>query len=87
MLLTLMGAVICGSIFQLGADIFIRKGGGVGFSAGWVNGADHLGAASGALLTSAFLIPIFGLINTLVFIAILVFLSIAVFLFDKGLAR
>jgi len=83
MLLTLMGAVVCGLIFQLGADIFIRKGEGIGFSAGWINGADHLGAALGALFTSAILIPVFGLINTLIFSTILVSLSLLILLMGK----
>ncbi len=86
MLLTLMGAVVCGLIFQLGADIFIKKGEGIGFSAGWINGADHLGAALGALFTSAILIPIFGLINTLIFSTVLVSLSLLILLMGKGIA-
>jgi spermidine synthase len=87
MILTLVGAVACGVIFQLGADIFIQKGEGIGFSAGWINGADHLGAALGALFTSAILIPIFGLINTLIFSSMLVFLSLLILLMGREKSR
>lgn len=87
MILTLVGAVVCGVIFQLGADIFIQKGEGIGFSAGWINGADHLGAALGALFTSAILIPIFGLLNTLIFSSILLLLSLLILLIGSGKSR
>ncbi len=55
-------ALVSGLIFAAGADTFKSRGAGVGRSAGWINGADHLGAAVGALLTATAVIPIFGII-------------------------
>jgi len=54
-------AAISGALFTVAADVFLQGRGEVGYAAGWVNGADHLGAAAGAFLTGTLVIPVFGL--------------------------
>jgi spermidine synthase len=54
-------AAISGALFTVSADIFLQDRSEVGYAAGWINGADHLGAAAGAFLTGTLVIPVFGL--------------------------
>lgn len=54
-------AAVSGALFTRSAEVWLEARGGVGRAAGWVNGADHLGAAGGAFLTGTLVIPVFGL--------------------------
>ena len=60
--LLILVAFFSGICFPLSAFWFQKiSGKGMGATAGWINASDHLGSALGAFLTSAILIPIFGL--------------------------
>ena len=59
-------ALASGFIFPAAAALFLSGSDRVGSAAGWINSADHLGAAFGALIISAFTIPLFGLDAALV---------------------
>lgn len=63
-LLPLVGGFIGGFQFSIAARIRLRGSFGAGRTAGAVYGADLLGSCLGALLVSAFLIPILGLFPT-----------------------
>jgi spermidine synthase len=54
-------ALASGFIFPASASLFLIGTADVGRTAGWINGSDHLGAALGALVISAFTVPLFGL--------------------------
>ena len=73
-------AAVSGGLFSLAAAIFIGARKKVGDTAGWINGADHLGGALGALLSSAVIIPVFGLADALGFSALLTAAALAVVL-------
>jgi len=73
-------AAVSGGLFSLAAAVLIGGRKKVGTTAGWINGADHLGGALGALLTSALIIPVFGLAEALGFSALLTAAALAVIL-------
>jgi len=56
-----VSALLCGLIFAVAADIFQGDENKPGRTAGWINGADHTGAAVGAMATGAVFIPLFGI--------------------------
>ncbi len=60
---------ICGAfaglIYQMAADRLVKEKKLIGKSAGLINFADYLGAAIGSILAAIIMIPIFGLMSTL----------------------
>ncbi|RMF54985.1 hypothetical protein D6745_03565 [Candidatus Woesearchaeota archaeon] len=77
--LTFIIAVMAGMEFPLASKLHFKK---ISSTAAELYNADLLGASLGALLVSAFLIPIFGLISVCFFIAFLNLLS-GIVLFTK----
>jgi hypothetical protein len=73
-------AAVCGAIFSSAAALFLGDRKKVGHTAGWINGADLLGGALGALLTSAVIVPVFGLADALEFSALLLAAALVVIL-------
>lgn len=62
---------ISGVIYQLVADMLVTKKKRIGFSAGLINFSDYAGAAIGSLLASILMIPLFGLMGSLLAGAVL----------------
>jgi hypothetical protein len=65
-------AVFSGLAFPVSAHIFKADGESGTGAAGWINAWDHFGAAAGALLVAAFMLPLFGLLSGLWFSAVLI---------------
>jgi spermidine synthase len=70
-LLMLMDGILCGAAFPLLGSLFGH--GKKGRPGAWIYAFDLVGAGIGAFLIGPFLIPIFGMANTLVMLAILLF--------------
>ena len=62
--LNFIGGVLGGVHFVFASRLVSRNGASPGFSGGWVYGTDLLGSSLGALLATAFFIPILGLPQT-----------------------
>ena len=61
--ITWMGMLV-GALFVMANRFHLQAGSAGGRTAGMINAADHLGAATGALLTAAVFIPLLGLTGT-----------------------
>ena len=80
-LLTVLAGLWVGMIFPLANDIYLPKAeGSIGKTAGKLYACDLLGACLGALATTVFLIPLFGLIQTCFLIALVCGLGFLQFL-------
>lgn len=63
--------LVSGIIYQLVADMLVAKKKRIGLSAGLINFSDYAGAAVGSLLASIIMIPLFGLMGSLLAGAVL----------------
>ena len=66
-----------GAEFPLGNRVFCDAGGTVGTAAAITDASDHLGAAAGALVTGVLLVPVYGVANACLLIAVLKAVGIA----------
>ncbi|MFQ6003379.1 MAG: hypothetical protein ACE5KJ_06490, partial [Candidatus Zixiibacteriota bacterium] len=78
--LPIIAGFIGGFQFPLASKICLEGGEKVGRTAGLLYGVDLLGSCLGALLASAILIPILGIISTLILVAILNFVTLILIL-------
>ncbi|MEW6026959.1 MAG: fused MFS/spermidine synthase [Planctomycetota bacterium] len=68
--------LLTGMIYPLLSRIYIQSGAAVGKAAGLIDAFDHLGAGLGALFTGVLLIPLFGITQTCILIALLNLLTV-----------
>jgi spermidine synthase len=65
--------MITGMAYPVISRIYLKSGAETGKTAGLIDSFDHLGACLGAILIGVFFIPIFGINNTCIFIALINF--------------
>ena len=82
-LLTGGAGFIGGCQFPLSNQLYLRTGRPVEKVAGFLYGLDLIGSSGGALMASAFFIPIFGIFLTLALLAILNLCGMVILLFAK----
>jgi len=70
-LLTAGAGFIGGYQFPLANRLYLRTGRSIERVAGFLYGVDLIGSSAGALVTSAFLIPILGIFPTLILLSTL----------------
>ncbi|MFH0888424.1 MAG: fused MFS/spermidine synthase [Planctomycetota bacterium] len=63
--------MITGMAYPVISRIYLKSGAETGKTAGLIDSFDHLGACLGAMLIGVFFIPIFGINNTCMFIALI----------------
>ena len=64
MLLLLVAGILTGGEFPLAAKLHLTESKLVGYTAGILDSADHLGACAGALLTGVIFVPLLGVMET-----------------------
>jgi predicted membrane-bound spermidine synthase len=74
--LVALDGILVGALFPVALNLHIQKADDPAVSAGIIDAMDHLGAAFGALLTGALLLPVLGISGTTGLIAALSALSI-----------
>ena len=67
---------LTGMAYPLLSKMYIQSGAAVGRAAGLIDAFDHLGACIGALFTGVLLIPLFGISQTCILIALLNLLTV-----------
>ncbi len=83
--MALLGGLTAGAAFPFANRLYLNRG--RGDRLGSVYAADLWGAALGALLTAGFLIPIWGIPQTLILLGALNVLLVALLLFRKDIGR
>jgi spermidine synthase len=74
---------LTGGEFPLAGRVLLSCEMKLGKSAGIVNSADHLGATFGAFITGIVLVPVLGIVQACLVLAIMKFFSLALFLLYK----
>ena len=77
-----LGGLAAGAVFPFANRLYLGKGGGERL--GSIYAADLWGSAVGALLTAGFLIPIWGVLQTLALLGAVNILLVPLLLFRKG---
>jgi len=77
-ILVLASAVLTGAAFPLVASKRLELAGSAGESSGWTDAADHYGAAAGAAITGTLLVPLLGMNDACLVLAVVVGGAVAV---------
>ncbi len=85
--LVFFSATMTGFIFPLVASRHLELSGNTAESSGWIDAADHFGAAVGALLAGALLVPLLGMHRACLVLASIVFLPAVLILLESTFAR
>ncbi|MCA1961532.1 MAG: fused MFS/spermidine synthase [Desulfomonile sp.] len=76
--LVLISAVLTGAAFPLVASKRLELAGSAGESSGWTEAADHYGAAAGAAITGTLMVPLLGMSDACLVLAITPAAAVAV---------
>ena len=71
LILTIIIGILIGAIFPLSLLIYIGKEKTAGKSVGMISASDHIGAAIGAFFIGSIFLPVLGISNTCLLLAIL----------------
>ncbi|MFH1231692.1 MAG: hypothetical protein V1709_09380, partial [Planctomycetota bacterium] len=83
-ILIVFTGMITGMAYPVISRIYLKSGADIGKTAGLIDSFDHLGACLGAGLIGVFFIPIFGIGNTCIFIALINLLAIILIVMPKA---
>ncbi len=83
-LLIILAGGLVGSVYPLAGKLYLtaqtKTTDAIGQTAGLIDAADHLGAFIGAMLTGLLLVPLFGIFNTCLFVALINIVSLIILL-------